>query len=216
MVLMSENAPTAPATPGKAKRSMLPVLVMVFALLGVVLMGASLTMTWYTTKVETKVVEGGPTPYTADENFNGYVTDGKSQAWADMNNVNQSHAMYGQVQMLVIAGLVTAALLMVGGLMLMFRPKLKLIVAVLGILAIVFTLLGPVVFMARHAPAWDADAKSSAGEGPQSSFSGMTDVSGVKDTWGPNTGWTVALLGFVFTLIGAIMVFAVKGARKAG
>jgi hypothetical protein len=212
---MPENAPAAPATP-PTKRPMLPALVMVFALLGAVLLGASLTMTWYTTKVETKVVEGGPVPYTADENFNGYVTDGKSQGWADMKGVDNSRAMYGQVQMLVVAGLATAALLVVGGLLLVLRPKLKMIVAVLGILAIVFTMLGPVVFMARHAPAWAADAKSSAGEGPQSSFSGSTDVSGVKDTWGPNTGWTVALLGFVFTLIGAILVFVVKGAPKTG
>ncbi len=209
MVSMPDNAPSAPAMPEASKKPILPVLVVVFALLGVIMPGASLAMTWYTTKVE-----GGPSPFTADENFNGYDTDGNMTVWSDMKGVDNSHAMYVQVQMLVLLGIVMSILLLAGGVMLMRGPKRKMVVAVLGILAIVFSMLGPVLFMARHAPAWASDAGSSSGEGPQSSFSGSTGVGGVKSTWGPSIGWDVALLGFVFTLLGAITVFALKGAPK--
>ena len=211
---MPENAPSAPAMPQGQKKSMMPMLVMVFALLGVIMLGASLTMTWYTTKVEAKVVEGASASYTADENFKGYNTDGKVTTWAEMKGVDNSKAMYSNVYMLLILGVVMSILLVIGGAMLMMKPRLKMVVAILGILALVFSMLGPVMFMTQHQVAWKSDAPNSTGDGPWSSFSGSTDASGAKYSWGPSMGWTVALVGFIFTLLGAVLVFLVKGAPK--
>jgi len=209
MVPMPENAPSAPAMPQGQKKSMMPMLVMVFALLGVIMLGASLTMTWYTTKVD-----GGEGAYEAKEDFKGYDTNGKRDNWADLKGVDNSKALYSNVYMLLILGVVMSVLLVIGGAMLMMKPKMKMMVAILGILALVFSMLGPVMFMTQHQVAWKADAPNSTGDGPWSSFSGSTSVSGANYSWGPSMGWTVALVGFIFTLLGAIFVFTVKGAPK--
>jgi preprotein translocase subunit SecG/multisubunit Na+/H+ antiporter MnhG subunit len=216
--------PPMPPPPAAAKKSKLPLLVTIFAVLGVVFMGMSLIMPWYSVKYDMSGVGTSEGTYSfsgvdtkVDITMAGQkISSSNHTAWGDMNNVDKTKSLYGTTQLLVILGLVMCILLLVGGVMLMKGPEKKMLVTIFGVLALVFTLLAPVVLMAMHPGAVKEDTKSASGtdptgNGPFASFTGSTDSTLMgKMTWGPAIGWIMALLGFIFALLGFVLVLLVK------
>jgi len=210
--------PMAPPPP-PAKKSKLPLLVTVFAVLGVVFMGISLAMPWYVVKTE---ATGGIGTIEGTYSFSGIDSKidiaGQSlsnhTAWGDVKNADKTKGLYSLTQIMVILGLVMCILLLVGGVMLMKGPDKKKLAVLFGVLALVFSLLAPVLFMAMHPGALKEDSKAASGSeptaGPPTSFTGSMDSILGKVTWGPGTGWIMGLLGFIFALLGFILVLLVK------
>jgi hypothetical protein len=187
-------------------------LVAVFAVLSVVFMGISLALPWYTLKASILGQDA-----TTNLDFSGSTTSAggasTSQKWSDVKTMDKTKGVYSLTQILVILGLVMCILLLIGSIMLIRGgPSKKMLAMIFGILAFIFAMLGPVMFMVQHPGAYKSDSGGTdPGYGPANSFSGSKDVAEVGTvTWGPGIGWMMALVGFIFALLGFILVLMVK------
>ena len=199
-------APGMPMPPPVEQKSKLPMLIAVFAVLGVVFMGMSLIMPWYNVKSSMLGVD-----VEANYDFQGVTSKAGgmsvSQKWSDAKGVDKTKGVYSLTQIMVILGLVMCVLLLIGGLMLRKGPGKKSLAMVFGVLALVFAMLGPVLFMVQHPGAVKSDSGTAVtGKGPWDSFTGSEN----NVTWGPGIGWIMGLLGFIFALLGFILVLRVK------
>jgi len=222
-------APFMPPTMMPPKKSKMPLLIVIFAVLGLVLVGISLAMPWYSYKIEysggeiaSGKVEQLYTFSGADSKFDmtmlgQTISSTNHTAWSDMKNVDKTKGVYQLTMVMVILALVMLILLLVGGIMLMKGPEKKMLAVIFGVLAFVFALIGPVMFMAMLPGATNDDMKdassgitNSTSDGPHKSFTGSTDSSLGKLSWGPGIGWIMGLMGFIFALLGFILVIMVK------
>lgn len=200
-----------PAAEEKKKKSKVPILVFIFALLCVIMMGIALALPWYVyttdgdpyaratlTGTETKIID----PSTLEETT-------ESKAWGDMEGVDAQKGVYNLALIMTVLGLVLAILLLIGAILAM-KGKGKQYVFLFGLLALIFCLLAPVIFMASHAGAVAEDFKENTGvepEGPGShdSFSGSEGAVG----WGPSSGFYMTIIGFIFALLAFILSFKI-------
>ena len=202
--------PGMPMPPPLENRSKIPILIAVFAVLGVVFMGMSLITPWYDVKASVFGID-----LESSNDFSGTTVKmaniSVTQKWSDQKNVDKTRGVYSLTQIMVILGLVMCVLLLIGGLMLRKGPGKRTLAMTFGVLALLFALLGPLMFMVQHPGAMKSDLGSagSTTSGPQNSF--MGSESGIS--WGPGIGWIMGLMGFIFALIGFILVLLVK---KAG
>jgi hypothetical protein len=210
------------------KKSKVPLLIVVFAVLGLVLVGISLAMPWYSNNYEISGGEFGSGKTEASLTFSGAdiktemtimgasISATNHTAWSDMKNSDKVHGVFQLTMIMVIVALVMLILLLVGGVMLMKGPEKKMLAVIFGALAFVFALIGPVMFMAMLPGAMKEDLKSGSNgiepttDGPHKSFTGSTDSSFGKQTWGPAIGWIMGLMGFIFALLGFILALMVK------
>jgi hypothetical protein len=141
----------------------------------------------------------------------------------DLEYADNTRGIYSLTQIIVIIGLIFVILLLIGAILALAR-KGKLLAIIFGLLAFIFCFLAPIIFMGIHPGAINDDFENEQeGPGPWDSFMGSEEESaGSGDfeiktiqTWGPSTGWVMALLGFIFALLGFIFTFGLPRAQPA-
>jgi hypothetical protein len=198
------------------RKPKLGIVVAVFAILSVIFMGISLGMPWYshTAKSEAMGISFETEQlykFEGIEMENPLTDEVETVSWddEDLGNTTNTKNVYQTTQILVILGLVMGILLLIGGI-LAFAGKGKKLAVLFGLLAFLFCLLAPVLFMFMHPGAVDEDIGEDIDFGPQKSFIGSrseTEGEGefsfsVEENWGPGTGWFMAMVGFVFAIVG--------------
>jgi multisubunit Na+/H+ antiporter MnhG subunit len=190
-------------------------LVIVFALLAVIMMGISMALPWYVVSTEL-AGEKAETTYS----FSGISMDigngTESRGWGEepLDELYDNQAgVYTIAMIMTILGLVFAILLLIGAIMAK-KGKGKKLAVIFGLLAFIFCLLAPILFMAMHPGAVAQDYKDNSGaepegKGPHDSFMGEEKQEffnmEIKYSWGGGAGWFMAVIGFIFALLGFIL-----------
>ncbi|MHA1989088.1 MAG: hypothetical protein ACW98D_20900, partial [Promethearchaeota archaeon] len=125
------------------------------------------------------------------------------ESWNDFENLDAQKGLYSNTKMLVIVGLIMGVFLIIGGIIAMMG-KSKIPAILFGILAVVFCLIAPMLFMVMHADAINEDEKLDGKQQAGSFMGGGKNEFGVDQNWGPAIGWYLAIASFVFALIGFI------------
>ncbi len=103
------------------------------------------------------------------------------------------------ILLMAILSLILCALYIFGG-VLSLIGKMDSIVLIFGLLAFIFCILTPLIFMMIHPSAFEEYFQLS-GSGPWESFTGASGES----SWGPGPGWILAIMAFIVALIGFLI-----------
>jgi hypothetical protein len=134
--------------------------------------------------------------------------------------------VYSAAAILIILALICSSLMVTALIISLIsnniKPKLPL---QLGVLALVFCLLAPIIFMIALPMAMKADAEKEAedqgeeynepdGDAPTKSFFGSYEVEGIgfKSYWGGDIGWFLSFISFLFLAISVNMIRPQKAA----
>jgi hypothetical protein len=200
-----------PAPPMGPRMSKNAILVLVFAILIIVIMGVCMFTPWYVVKSEYEDYE-----VESEVSFAGMKakSEGSSVSydWDDemLKDEENTRNLYLITQIMVILGLVFGILILIGAILAMVGkgPGKKLAV-IFGLIALIFCILAPVIFLVMHPGALDSDYEGTVkpDEGPNKSFIGSKEYEGsayadsYKQEWGPAIGWILAWIGFIFAVI---------------
>jgi hypothetical protein len=227
-----------------------PIAAAVIAIIGVVMLCISLATPWYGIKMDMSLNSGfgmsASMSVDSKYDFEGADADVGmeymgmkmsvtcSTSWdSDIaKNSTATKEVFKTTQVLDILAVIMTVMLIVGAILMIFRPGRKPFAVVFGLLAIFLCLMGPLYFMTQLPVAQKSDqAKSlsitnilpevdnlTQGDGPWKSFCGsnsQTINSGassipLKMSWGPDSGWYLGWTGFAFSVIGFILVLTTK------
>ena len=203
------------------------VMALMFAVIGIVLLIVSLMLPWW--GVHTKVEDTSEYGYSYESGGGvsiasgfGYSGGGTSMYSGDFS----TPLIFGVTTMFMILALLFASLMTVYIIISLFgkniKPKLP---TILGILAIIFCILAPTIFMIALPGAMQADAKKRAEDNggeyvepdhddPTKSFFGEykddSDEEIEKMNWGGDIGWILSLIAFTMLLISVVFVIPKK------
>jgi len=134
-----------------------------------------------------------------------------SQSSYSSQNLNNTGTLAETGFYLLIAGIVLGVAAM--GLALMRRDKSGGLAPamILGIVALVIAIAAPGVYALELPHAISSDFPGVQGSGPWTSFFGSNTTGGegfeLSNTWGPGTGWYLAIGAFVVFWVGVILLF---------
>jgi hypothetical protein len=186
-----------PYGPPKAKKPLLPMIVLIFAIICIIMLVISLALPWYSVKsksgnAETLLTFGG-----IESSNNG----DSSTSW-DKTPYDNLKNLYQATQVLVILSLVIGILFLVGTILAMMG-KSNRFALIFGLLTIIVCLLAPIIFLAIHPGAVKDDMGTQTGGDVHESFIGSDDTY----SWGPGLGWIFCIIAFIFALIGFVLAF---------
>jgi hypothetical protein len=194
----------------------------IFAILGAILLIASLFVIYYS---DTVSASGGGYSFSGEQAY--FLNDKMESSFSGSTNTqtysaageNNTGNLYNVVTYLTYGGIVLGLI----GAVLAFMGRSGTARLVL-VLALILAIVGPLILLAEQPAAVSADYKNStgsspSGSGPWSSFygscsnsacgsaAGVANTSGVSNSqsWGPGLGWYLAIVAFVFFLIGMVM-----------
>lgn len=195
----------------------------VIVLVGAILLIAAVFIPWYTEGATFSGPAAGS--YTANSypglaNQNGtiqYSCSGTppsgcpsttSYNKADLNNTG---SLVQTGYFLLITGFVLGLIGAIIGFASISRPRRAIPALALAVIAMLIALAAPVLFALQLPTAIGNDTPNHTGSGPWSSFIGSSTSNlgfgeTLKLTWGPTTGWYIAIVAFVVLLIGAIVL----------
>jgi hypothetical protein len=154
-------------------------------------------------------------------NLTGYGSGSQTKTYSE-SGLNHTGTLYGAMEAVVIAGgilgLAAAALLVVAG----GRPGLRMGILILAILALILAIVAPMTLLAAQPGTIKSDApyaNATSGSGPWTSFFGSCSASGCSAgmsanasmSWGPSTGWYLAIVAFVVFLLALVFLWRQKG-----
>jgi hypothetical protein len=216
--------PAAAPPPRKSKGWLIP---FVLIIVGVVLVGVSLGVGWYTIGLS-GTEDGFSVSTSSSINLFQCVTttasaNGQSSTSSSCNTNSSSHTaqLYDATLGIVIGGVAVGALALVMVLLTTFmrRPWGKLMTMLPFILALVGGILciaAPIALMAGQPGAMAADANCGNNcQGPESSFFGSATISGVSETWGAGIGWYLAIAAGAVLIVGAIFIMLANKKKAA-
>ncbi len=211
----------------QVKRSMVPVVVIVFAILAIAMMGAAYTMPWYKMEAEASSTPVGDTDvegnfylteYEVKDNINNITI---SVTWDKAEekemDVENTAGLYKIIQALTIISMLMCIILILAAILALFKG-MKKIAVLFGCLAFIICLITPIYFMMQHPNALTADTDTDSDDepedGPETSFMGATEPDPddpylTKLSWGPAMGWYLAIVGCIFALLAFITTLAI-------
>lgn len=185
---------------------------LVLSLIVVVLLGVALVGTWWTYEMEgtggsvtvdRKLQEGTITTEVAG------TSTTETKAYKDTTGYEDSAAfkVYDNTYYITIAALIlsviTLILLILVGI---GKVALVKIGVIFLLITMIFAVVAPVYFAVALPGAMDEDAEDTGGY--DKGFMGSESdypMAGTDSTWGPGYGWYLAIVAFVFALIGLII-----------
>ena len=206
------------------------VLALMFAVIGIVLLMVSLMLPWWGVHYERdSESKGGNNDYHSESGGGISVTSGLAYGVGRTSLYSGSFStpiVFGVTAMFLILALIFSSLMITAILLSWFgklrKAKLPMI---FGILAIIFCLLAPIVFMAALPSAMKTDAEKNAEnsggdyeapdhDDPTKSFFGNYedteedeyDIDKTKQNWGGDIGWILSFVSFAMLLISVVMV----------
>lgn len=220
---MQSGTPAPPVEKGRWRR-FLPIVSMVMVLISILLSASALNSSVYNIHASGTVwfisIEVDETLYYDHIDNQNSMATSNTTTYDEMKFYNVKDQVE-QYYLLVAAGTVMMAVTMVLSLFVLFRKLGPVPVGIIGIIAAIMCLLGPILLSAGLPAAVDADSKSSGtdlcnqyqGENtPCKSFSGQSNVNTgslgvITMTWGPTNGYNLSIVSSVLALIGAIFIF---------
>jgi hypothetical protein len=149
----------------------------------------------------------------------GGISASASYATAHLNTTG---GLYTIVEGLLVVGVLVAG---IGGALAVatvWRPGLRTAAVVLGAVALVFAIAGPIVLLVDQPAALNSDFTSQNGYGafgggsasgvssPTNSFIGSASANGNSLAWGPTIGWYLAIVAGALCLVGAIVTLTAR------
>jgi hypothetical protein len=202
-----------PVDKEKTKRSAVPIVMLIFAILAMILLIASLFMPWYISSIGTGA-ESMDTTYSFDglDIDNPFTGETEHVAWDDelAEPLEATSGLYDMTQILVLVGAVMCILMLIGSIISM-KGRWKAIAVIFGLLAFISCLAAPIYFYSEHPDALISDQESDLEDGPHVSFMGSAteETFDLVYSWGPGMGWFLAIGGIVFSLLGFIASLAI-------
>ncbi len=190
------------------------ILAIMIAVIGIVLLLVSFILPWWGLHLEMEgTVSGGGFGVSISSGIS-YQGSGTSFYIGDSTPI-----VYSAAAILIILALICASLMVTALIISLInnniKPKLSL---QLGVLALVFCLLAPIIFMIALPMAMKADAEKRAEDGgyeynepdhddPTKSFFGSYEEEGsffsgtTRSNWGGDIGWILSFISFLFLAI---------------
>lgn len=213
------------------------VLALMFAVTGIILLMVSFVLPWwgYHTERERRSSDGD-LEYYNEAGFGLSISSGISNGRSGTSfyiGDYSTPAVYGVTTLLLILALIFASLMVVSIILNWFGKNIKLkLPLILGIMAIIFCILAPFVFMAALPGAMKADAEKSAKDtnddykepnhdDPTKSFfgsyedkdGGLSDLT--RSNWGGDIGWVLSIASFAMLLISVILIIPTRTAHPS-
>ncbi|UCE74942.1 MAG: hypothetical protein JSV56_04360 [Methanomassiliicoccales archaeon] len=200
------------------------------AVIGIVLLMASFVLPWWGRHVEMEqtMLMGDERYYHSEAGFGVSISSGISYSGSGTGFYigGSTSTVYFAAAILIILALICASLMVTALIISLInnniKPKLPL---QLGVLALVFCLLAPIIFMIALPGAMKADEEKKAEDSgedykepdrndPTKSFFGNYEekennshsISTTKSNWGGDIGWVLSLVSFSFFVISVVMM----------
>jgi hypothetical protein len=181
----------------------------VIILVGAIVLISALFMPWYSYKTPVGTGSVTITFYPGMPGTNGtiqYSCSGlpscpaqTSYSTQDLNNTG-TIAEVGYY--LLIVGFVLGIIGAIVGIASRSKPRRAHTAVPLAVIALILAIVAVGLFAAELPTAISNDVKSHTGSGPWSSFFGSSSGA----SWGPAIGWYLAIVAFVFLLVGVIVL----------
>jgi hypothetical protein len=190
-------------------------------IVGAILLVATFALSWYTISASLNgssfAIDFHPNQVVAS---GGGISVTASYAGSPLN-LNNTGNLYTAVEGLIVGGLIVGLLGGILGLLTPSRPNLRKGAVVLGVLALIFAIAGPLMLAAAQPGALASDAQPGSGGGggivptnssigPGATFSGSASANGGSISWGPAIGFYLAIVAGVISLIGSLMLLMAK------
>ncbi len=201
---------------------------LMFAVTGIVLLMVSFILPWwgFHTEVERRNSDGDLLYYN-EAGFGVSVSSGISWGRSGTSMYIgdfSTPVVYGVTTLFLILALIFASLMVTTIIINLLEKKTKQkLPMILGILAVIFCLLAPLVFMISLPGAMKADAEKTASDSnndykepaqddPTKSFFGSTEEKDdggndvTRSNWGGDIGWILSIVSFIMLLISVVMI----------
>ena len=134
-------------------------------------------------------------------------------------------ALFGTTAILMIIAIIFTFLLIISILLFEFGKIRKRMPMIFGVIAIIFCILAPIIFMVAFPNAVKADTEKRIEEGsltdgvpshddPSNKFFGSYKEDSFKQTWGGDIGWFLAIISFIMILISFILIVSIRKNKK--
>ncbi len=201
------------------KKNMLGMVFIILALMFVII---GLVGSWYSTHMKMSTmgmmemdVDISLTKIYSTSNMNGQKVTQSMNISAireqyDVSGMNTGFLdAIGNTFIITIVALIFAILAMVFVILSLFKPKIQMIGGFFSILLFVFMLIAPIIFMIGFTGYAETQSASfgASGETSQIGFWFSTSQGGNETSMGPGYAWYLMIVGAVFGLIAAILIF---------
>lgn len=109
-------------------------------------------------------------------------------------------------EMMGFGGIVGALLAMIGAFAVAAAKLNQKIGAVLVVIGLVIAMAAPLYLMMQLPGAFDEDEEHSDDKGPHESFFGSKSEEDYEESWGPTTGWYMALVSGILLIVSLVLV----------
>jgi hypothetical protein len=195
------------------------IMAIMFAVIGTVLLMVSFVLPWWGLHVEIEGSSSGGGFGVSISSGISYQGSGTSFYIGDSTPI-----VYSTAALLIILALICSSLMVTALIISLINNNIKPdLIQRLGVLAIVFCLFAPIIFMIALPIAMKADAEKNAEDGgyeydepdhddPTKSFFGSYEEEGgffsgtTKSNWGGDIGWVLSFISFIFLVISVNMI----------